>query len=287
VRAPILAVLGFVLFMNIGLRAAEPLTIRLWPAGAPGQKATAEPERDLTTAKDSLVAGKPVIRLGNVTTPTITVFRAPKERESGAAVIVFPGGGYHILALDLEGTEVCQWLNSIGITAVLLKYRVPEPPVQPRYAEPLQDAQRAITLVRSHAKEWGLDPNRIGVLGFSAGGHLAAILSRQPRASGTRPDFTLLIYPAYLSVRDEGEELAPEVNVTHDNPPVFLVQTEDDHLFVGGSLLYYRALKNAGVPGEMHLYSSGGHGYGLRATDKPITHWPALAETWLADVAGK
>ena len=286
----VLAVLGLMLLAGLkpdAAQAAEPQVIPLWPEGAPGPKATTDGERDMTTAQDSAVAGKPVIRLGNVTSPSLTVYRPTKERDSGVGIIVFPGGGYHILALDLEGTEVCQWLNSIGITAVLLKYRVPQPKDQPRYAEPLQDAQRAMSLVRSHASEWGIKPDRIGVLGFSAGGHLAALLGTQPRDSGTRPDFCVLIYPAYLSVRDEGETLAPEINVTHDNPPVFLVQTEDDHLFVGGSLLYYRALKKAGVPAEMHLYSNGGHGYGLRATSTPVTHWPSLAEMWLAGITAK
>jgi acetyl esterase/lipase len=144
-----------------------------------------------------------------------------------------------------------------------------------------------MTLVRSRAAEWHIDPHRLGVLGFSAGGHLAAVLSTQPRESKTRPDFTLLVYPAYLSVRDQGEELAPEVNPTRDNPPTFLVQTEDDHLFVGGSLLYYRALKKASVPAEMHLYANGGHGYGLRPVDAPVTHWPALAASWLQHLSSK
>src|SRR5581483_9678005 len=150
------------------LEAMKPFAI--WPKGAPGDSAVLE-EKDTTTDKDKLIAGRRVARITGVSNPTITVYPAPKEKNTGAAVLVFPGGGYNILAYDLEGTEVCEWLNSIGITAVLVKYRVPEPAGVPRYQAPLQDAQRALGIVRSHAKEWKLDPQRIGVLGFSAGGH--------------------------------------------------------------------------------------------------------------------
>lgn len=271
---------------------AAPLVIPLWPNGAPGEKATAEPERDTTTSKDGQVAGKPVIRLGNVSDPSITLYPAPKASDIATAVIVFPGGGYRILAMDLEGTEVCQWLNSIGITAVLLKYRVPEAADLPRYAAPLQDAQRAVRLVRARADEWGFKADRIGVLGFSAGGHLAAVLSNkfgeqtyQPfdktDEGSCRPDFAILVYPAYLSVREEGEQLAPEVTVSSQTPPTFIVQAEDDRTFIGGTLLYYRALQRVGIPAEMHLYSNGGHGYGLRPSSARVTGWPSLAREWL------
>ncbi len=282
-----LLVLAATTYLNAG-----PKAIPLWPNGPPGEKATSDAEKDMTTAKDGLVAGKSVIRLGNVTEPTITVYQPPEARDGGTAVVVFPGGGYRILAMDLEGTEVCRWLNSIGITAVLLKYRVPEPAGVPRYAEPLQDAQRAISLVRSHAADWKLNPDRIGVLGFSAGGHLAAVLSHSfqsrtypavdaaDRAS-SQPNFAALIYPAYLSVLDQGEQLAPEVAVDAHSPPTFIVQAEDDHIFVEGTLLYYRALKRGGIPAEMHIFPNGGHGYGLRRSAARVTSWPALAEAWL------
>jgi acetyl esterase/lipase len=272
--------------------AADHQTIPLWPNGAPGEKATTEAERDTNTPNDRAVAGKPIIRLSNVTEPSMTLYPAPKDKNTGAGVVVFPGGGYRILAYDLEGTEICEWLNSIGITAVLVKYRVPEPKALPRYQQPLQDAQRAVGMVRSHAEKWGVDPQRIGVLGFSAGGHLSAVLSN---ASGeriyptvdaadqasSRPDFTILVYPAYLSVNDKGEVLAPEVKPSSGTPPTFIVQAENDHPFIGGTLLYYRALTDAKVTAEMHLYSAGGHGYGLRHTDDPVTNWPQLAEAWL------
>lgn len=267
-------------------------TIQIWPHGAPGASGATGPEKDMTKTTDGLVAGKPVIRLGNITDPTITVYRPSKDKDTGAAVVVFPGGGYSILAINLEGTEVCDWLNSIGVTGVLLKYRVPEPKGLPRYAEPLEDAQRAVGLVRSHAKEWGLDPARIGVLGFSAGGHLAAAISNNfekrtyapvdgADTVSCRPDFAVLIYPAYLTVSDEGRELSPELHVTAGTPPTFLVQTEDDPVHVENSLVYFRALKNAKVPAEMHLYSAGGHGYGLRRTSKTVTTWPLRADEWL------
>ena len=274
------------------LAAADHLTIPLWPNGAPGEKATAEAERDTSTPNDGAVAGRPVIRLSNVTVPNITLYLAPKEKNTGAAVLVFPGGGYRILAYDLEGTEICDWLNSIGVTAVLVKYRVPEPKPAPRYQQPLQDAQRAVGIVRSHAKDWQVDPHRIGVLGFSAGGHLSAVLSNtsaertyptvdEADQTSSRPDFTILIYPAYLSVEDKGETLAPEVRPSNQTPPTFIVQAENDKPFIGGTLLYYRALDDAKASAEMHLYSAGGHGYGLRHTDNPITNWPQLAEAWL------
>ncbi len=280
----------FVLFLSH--LAAGPLVIRLWPDGAPGEKTTAGIERDLTTPQDGLVAGKPVIRLGNVTDPSITVYPAPKTSDTGTAVIVFPGGGYRILAMDLEGTEVCQWLNSIGITAVLLKYRVPEIPDLPRYTAPLQDAQRAVRLVRAHADEWGLKADRIGAMGFSAGGHLAAVLSNKSEErsyesvdkvdeNSCRPDFALLIYPAYLSVRDQGEQLAPEVAVGPRTPPTFIVQAEDDRPFIGSTLLYYRALQGSRVPAELHVFAKGGHGYGLRPSSARVTGWPSLAANWL------
>jgi acetyl esterase/lipase len=275
--------------------SAAPQQIALWPPGAPGEKATSEPEKDMTTAKDALVAGKPVIRLGNVTEPNITVYRPAEARDTGSAVVIFPGGGYRILALDLEGTEICHWLNSLGITAVLLKYRVPEPAGAPRYTEPLQDAQRAVSLVRSHARDWKLNPDRIGVLGFSAGGHLAAVLSAKfgsrtyPPVDGAdqvscRPNFVVFVYPAYLSVRDEGKQLAPEVAVDAHMGPTFIVQAEDDHAFIGGTLLYYRALQQGGVPAEMHIFPSGGHGYGLRPSAARVTSWPTLAESWLRSI---
>jgi acetyl esterase/lipase len=284
--------------LAFSMSGAEPagVPIPLWPAGLPELagstvKFSPGPEQDMTTAKDGLVAGKAVIRTGNITEPSLTFYPAPEQNNSGATVVVFPGGGYRILAFDLEGTEVCSWLNSIGINAALLKYRVPEPPDVPRHAAPLQDAQRAVGMVRSHAAAWHVDPKRIGVLGFSAGGHLAVLLSNdyQTRSysffddadrASCRPDFTILIYPAYLT-KDDRTTLSPELKVSAQTPPTFLVQTEDDPVHVENSLVYYRALAAAKVPAEMHLFSSGGHGYGLRPSPQAVSGWPALAEAWL------
>ena len=162
------------------------VTLHLWPNGAPDATANPAPELDMTTAKEPQIAGKPLIRLGNVSDPTLTLY-APKANNTSAAVVVFPGGGYQILAIDLEGTEVCDWLNSIGVNCILLKYRVPNSGPYPKSPQALEDAQRAVGMVRQHAKEWHIDPNRIGVLGFSAGGHLAAALSTH---------FDKRIYPA-------------------------------------------------------------------------------------------
>jgi acetyl esterase/lipase len=273
-----------------GASVSDPMP--LWPKGAPDEKGEVGIEHDTSSTNDHLVAGRRVIRIGDVSQPTITVYRPPKRKANGAAVVVCPGGGYRILALDLEGTEVCEWLNSIGVTGILLKYRVPTRPGDDAHILPLQDAQRALGLVRSRAAEWNLDPKRIGVLGFSAGGHLIAHLSNnyEKRAydsvddadqTSCRPDFALGIYPAYLVLKDQKTQLAPELKVTARTPPTFLIQAEDDSVAVENCLGYYLALKNAKVPAEMHLYATGGHGYGLRPTDKPVTSWPKRAEEWL------
>ena len=277
---------------SLPLRAGSPEPLPLWPQTAPGEKGDIGEEKDLSKPNEGLVAGKPLIRLGNVSKPTITVYRPAKDKDTGAAVVVCPGGGYHILASDLEGTEVIDWLNSIGVTGILLKYRVPVRPGQERYLAPLQDSQRAVGLARSRAKEWGIDPARIGIMGFSAGAHLSAVSSCQYEKRAyeavdaadqvsCRPDFTLLIYPAYLTVEKEGDKLPPELNVTSNTPPTFLVQTEDDGVRVESSLFYYLALKKAKVAAELHLYPVGGHGYGLRPSANEVTHWPQRAESWL------
>jgi acetyl esterase/lipase len=274
-----------------GMTAAQ-VPIHLWPKGAPDGSGAEGPERDTTTAKDALVAGRSVVRLGNVSDPTITFYPAAGNRNSGTTVVVFPGGGYRILALDLEGTEVCTWLNSIGVNAVLLKYRVPQRPNVPRYEAPLQDAQRALGVVRHQASQWKTNPHRIGVLGFSAGGHLAALIStaedkrNYPRVDAAdevsaKPDFTILVYPAYLTADDDRTKLAPELTVSANTPPSFLVQAQDDPVHVENSLVYYRALTDAKVPAELLIFPSGGHGYGLRRTEQIVTTWPVLAEQWL------
>jgi acetyl esterase/lipase len=271
---------------------AEPPAIRLWPGAAPGDNGGLGEEADTTKPSDNLIAGRPVIRTGNVSEPTITVYRPPADRNTGAAVVVCPGGGYHILAMDLEGTEVCEWLNSIGVTGALLKYRVPKREERPPYAAPLQDAQRAIGLMRSHAKEWAIDPERIGALGFSAGGNLCAALSAAiggrtyPRVDGAddvscRPDFQLLIYPGDLVKKGGGYEISPEATVSRATPPTFLVMAQDDPVRVENVLGYALALQDAKVPMELHVYPTGGHGYGLRPSRDYVTTWPQRAADWM------
>jgi len=265
--------------------------IPLWPGTAPGETGDIGPEQEMP-----LRPGDTTIRISNVTRPTLEVFLAPaaKNQNESAAVLVCPGGAYSILAYNKEGTEVAEWLNSIGVTAVVLKYRVPARKGRPRFEAPLQDAQRALGMIRqrAQAKTWPIAPDRIGVLGFSAGGHLSAALSNPnpqrtyPRVDDAddvscRPDFALLIYPAYLVDTKSGTNtLAPEVQVRPETPPTFLVQTEDDAVKVECSLFYYLALKQAKVPAEMHLYAEGGHGYGLRPSAQTVSTWPARAEEW-------
>ena len=282
----------YVALVAATLASAADSPIPLWPNTAPGEKGDIGPETDTSGPNGALVSGRKVIRLGGVSTPTLTVYHPAKEKDTHAAVLVFPGGGYSILAMDLEGTEICEWLNTIGVTGILVKYRVPARTGQPRWAAPLQDAQRALGMVRKRAGDLGLDPKRIGVLGFSAGGHLAAALSTNfdhrtydkvddADAVSCRPDFTLLIYPAYLTVKEEGDKVAPELKISAETPPTFLVQAEDDGVRVETSLFYYAALRTAKVPAEMHLYPKGGHGYGLRPSANLVTTWPARAEDWL------
>jgi acetyl esterase/lipase len=300
-RCPLLLLTGLACFsanMFAQKPAWEPapghVTLRVWPQAAPGAPANPGPEIDTTTAKDGLIAGKPLVRLGNVSTPTLTTY-LPKGKNSGAAVVVFPGGGYHILAIDLEGTEVCDWLNSAGITCVLLKYRVPDTGPYPKSSAALQDAQRALGIVRAHAAEWKIDPKRIGVLGFSAGAHLAAALSThfEPRLYdpidaadklSCRPDFAVIVYPGYLALEDQKFAPNPDIEVTDKTPPSFIVQAEDDGVHVENATVYFMALKNAKVAAELHIYAEGGHGYGLRRTVLPVTAWPQLVETWLRTI---
>ena len=268
-------------------QAVEPgEPIVLWPAGAPSEAGDIGPE-----AAQPAKPGDNTIRLGNVTSPTLTVYPAAKDKDTGAAVIVCPGGGYNILAFNKEGTEVAEWFNTLGVTAFVLKYRVPARKERERHAAPLEDAQRAIGLVRHRASEWGIDPQRIGILGFSAGGHLATAASNnftkrtyEPVDAADevscRPDFAMLIYPAYL-VDKKTNIVMPEVKPSAETPPTFITMTEDDGVGVEGPLMYYLALKQAKVKAEMHLYPVGGHGYGLRPSDNLVSTWPARAADWM------
>ncbi|MBI2809706.1 MAG: alpha/beta hydrolase [Candidatus Melainabacteria bacterium] len=240
--------------------------------------------------------------VGKVSTPTMTVYPA-KGKNTGAAVVIFPGGGYWILAMDIEGTDVCDWLTARGVTCVLLKYRVPGNGLYPRsgcYPKSpmaLEDAQRTIRLVRSHAAEWQIDPNKIGVLGFSAGGHLVAATSTlfdkklyKPVDAADkfscRPDFAVALYPGHLLENTTAHfQLNPYIPITKRTPPTFIVQAENDPVDdVQNSLVYFAGLKKAGVPAEMHIYADGKHAFGLRRTKFPITRWPELAELWMKSI---
>lgn len=266
--------------------------IALWPGVAPGEKGDIGPEHDTTKPDKNGAPEDGIIRLGNITRPTITVYKPPKEKDTGAAVVVCPGGGYAILAYNLEGSEVCAWLNSIGVTGVLLKYRVPGRAGLERYTAALQDSQRALGIVRHRAKEWGIDPKRVGILGFSAGGHLSAATSTNFETrtypavddadkESCRPDFTILIYPAYLTPDRDLTQLAPEIRVSSQTPPTFIAMTEDDPIHVENAFVYALALKKAKVPVELHVYPTGGHGYGLRPSPNGVSHWPERAAEWL------
>lgn len=268
---------------------AQQTTLPLWPNGNP-ESYSGDPETDITKTTDRLVEGKSLQHLTNISKPTLAFYPAPKS--NGATVVVFPGGGYRILAYDLEGTEVCTWLNSIHVNCALVKYRVPMEKRYPDTTSDLEDAQQAIRITRSHATEWHLDPQRIGVLGFSAGGHLVVVLGNhsdfkrpgEPAAEAAvsaRPNFVVAIYPGYLAEPPALTQLSRGIDPSADTPPTFLLQAEDDPVHEENVLVYFQALKQLKVPAELHVYAEGGHGYGLRPSALPVTHWPALVETWL------
>lgn len=253
-------------FLISSLTATAQTAIPLWNGDMPGTGAAA-PE---ALAPDK---GNHVIRLTNVSTPSITLFHAEKTDRPAPCVIVCPGGGYHILSFNLEGTEVAKWLNSIGISAAVLKYRVPN-----NRAGALEDARRAVRMVREQSTEWNIDPRRVGMIGFSAGGHLTAACSN----SADRPDFSVLVYPAYL-FKPGGIELTDEIKIDEDTPPAFIVQAQNDKKYYRSSLAYTAALDAQNIPVELHLFAKGGHGFGLRPSAHPVAGWPALCEAWLRE----
>jgi acetyl esterase/lipase len=275
--------------------------VPIWPGAAPDAQPVTGPEVAAAAVDASgnprLVGGKPRIYVDKVSQPTMTVY-SPQTRNTGAAIVVFPGGGYNNLAIDLEGTEVCDWLTSRGITCVLLKYRVPcvktGPYLDCRTA--VQDAQRTVGLVRFQATQWHIDPHKIGVLGFSAGGHMVAAISTHfekrlyPAVDAAdkescRPDFAVALYPGHLAIAEKNFALNPDIQVTSVTPPTFLLQAGDDPVDPAeNSLVYYSALRKAGVPAEIHVFVKGGHAFGLRPTEMSITRWPQLVETWLATI---
>jgi len=280
--------LALLLLLSVSSASAQQHTLLLWPNGNPEPSKGVGPEIDPTAQKDRMLSGKPTARVTNVSKPTASIYLADKAKNTGVAALVLPGGGYSHLAITHEGTEICEWLNTLGINCVLVKYRVPEKGHYPENVEDLEDAQQAMRLTREHAQEWHIDPKRVGVVGFSAGGHLAVALSTHPEFQGNapastvdaRPDFQMVIYAGGL--RDADGKLNPALTPNAHVPPTFLVQAEDDSAaHVETSLVYYQALKDAKIPAEMHLYAEGGHGFGLRPTERPISRWPARAEEWL------
>jgi acetyl esterase/lipase len=280
------SVLTLIFTFALSVRAEEPTAINLWPGRAPGETKDIGPEQvsEPTPGKGD------VKRISNVSEPTITIYSPPKDKNTNAAVVVAPGGGYSILAIEHEGTKVCEWLNTLGVTAVLLKYRVPKREMQmPENLAALQDAQRAISLVRSKHTELGIDPKKVGMLGFSAGGYLTAWtclagkryydhIGKTDEVS-CEPNFALLIYPAYLV--DKGGELKPEYTVKKDSPPMFFVHSSNDGVSSENSVALYLALKKNNVPAELHLYAAGGHGYGMNKVGLPCASWPDRAAEWM------
>ena len=273
---------------------AQTTTLPLWPEGNP-ESYSGAPETDITKPTDRLVEGRSLMHMTNVGKPTLAFYPAPAAKNTGATVVVFPGGGYRILAYDLEGTEVCTWLNGIGVNCALVKYRVPIEKKYPDDTADLEDAQKAMRLTRAHAAEWKIDPHKVGVLGFSAGGHLIVVLgnhadfkrANEPGSETTisaRPDFIVAIYPAYLTKEPDFTQLSRGIDPSANTPPTFLLQTADDPVHVENVLVYAQSLKQLKVPFELHVYNEAGHGYGLRPGPLPVTHWPALVETWMRTI---
>lgn len=271
------------------LSYSEPLTLPLWKGEVPGEKNQKVGEEKVEDKNNDGIT-----RTSNVSKPTITVYPAPADKANGAAVIVAPGGGYSILASKHEGSDVCEWLNDLGVTAILLKYRVPRRVNLTMHHAPMQDAQRAVSMVRSKASEWKIDPKRIGILGFSAGGHLTAtVLTSDGSVSFPKedvdkhssiPNFGLLIYPAYLKSKEDPNKLVAEVSVDKNTPPSFVVVAHGDSRFVEGSALYYLAMQRAKRQCELHIYGKGGHGFGMKNIPERVGEWTTQAGDWMKEM---
>lgn len=262
--------------------SAEPVTLKIWPEGTP-EKIQIEPEKSEKSTKDGIT------RVSNVSEPMLTVYKP--ERPNGTAVVVCPGGGYNILAIEHEGSQVCEWLNSLGVTGVLLKYRVPRRDKDNPSVAPLQDAQRAMSLTRKHAGDWGIKPDRIGILGFSAGGNLCVMVALHANErtfkadpaidQDAKPNFVIPVYPAYLVDENDPFVLRPEIAVTKDAPPAFIVHAHDDRLSASASALLYLEYKKQGIPAEVHIYAKGGHGFGMKKNGQPVNDWHVRCGEWM------
>lgn len=280
--------------------------VQLWPNATPEPAQTTEPEADVTKPTDGFINGKRTARLANVTRPTMTIYPpAAGVKNTGAAALVFPGGGYVRLAWDGEGVATCEWLNSIGMTCLLVKYRVPEKGHYPENYADLEDAQQAMRLARTHAKEWKIDRQKIGVVGFSAGGNLAVLMSTHPDDThvestpaaadvdakmDARADFAVVVYPAYLVQTVDGKDAPPPLTLdpvyapNKLTPPTFLIAAENDKTYGKNTPVYYQALTAAGIPAEMHMYATGGHGFGIHPPNAPEQNWTDLATVWLRSI---
>lgn len=269
--------------------ADEKPVLKLWPNGLPAG-ATELPAKSI----EQLQAKQQPDRVTYVAEPSLTVYQAPEDKANGCGVVIAPGGGYYILAWEKEGLELAEWFNSLGVTAFVLKYRVPRRNPEKPHLEPLQDAQRAMRLVRAKAEDFKVDPKRIGMLGFSAGGHLTAMTGMhfvtpsyeakdRIDQQSCRPDFMCPIYAAYLgeNYQDNEASLGSLVQVTKQTPPTFLAVTSDDKMRGAQAALFYVELRKADVPAELHIYTHGGHGYGIRPTEHPVSTWHDRCEEWL------
>ncbi len=272
------------LIASLSATAAEPISVKLWPTGAP-EKADFKPQPETDVKKEDGIR-----RVSNVSDPTIEVYKA--EKPNGTAVLVCPGGGYGILAIEHEGTQVCDYLNTLGVTGIVLKYRVPRRDNEQPWAAPLQDAQRAMGIIRHHAAEWGIKPDRLGILGFSAGGNLAVVTALHANERtykedpsldmDARPSFAVPVYPAYLVDNDKAPTaLKPEIVVPKDAPPICLLHASDDKITASGSAMLYLEYKKLGLPAEIHCYALGGHGFGMKPNGKPVNMWHVRVGEWM------
>ena len=280
------------LFACSGAIASPPIVFDLWPGKPPGDLPVRGEEK--TFIRTSTLYGTDVI-VTNVTKPTLTVYTPPRGNNTGTAVVVCPGGGYWDLYWEGEGEQVASWLNSQGITAVILKYRVPRPPNVLEADVPIgpqMDAQRAVSTVRSRAAEWGVNPKKIGIIGFSVGGHLALATSTNFAKRtyehidaiddvSSRPDFAILCYSGFLKNKEK-DEILPGLTIPQDSPPVFLVHSTDDTMSPSDhSVIMYLALKRARVPVELHIFAKGEHDFGVRQDGRLPSSWPQLCINWL------
>jgi acetyl esterase/lipase len=291
----------FIISMCVALPtvwADEPLVVDVWPGMAPEENGGIGEEMVRMSPKldhKQVEVTEQTRLITNVTKPTLTIYRPPKDIDTGTAVLICPGGGYWDLYWQLEGEEVAAWLNSIGATGIILKYRVPRRPDEPKgepARRPLQDAQRAVSLVRSKAEDWGINPQQIGIVGFSAGGHLAiaTATSFEHRTYepvddvdkiSCRPDFAIGVYSGYLKAKDK-DQIAPGLHIPAGTPPIFLAHGGADIISPPEhSVLMYLALKKAGVPAELHVYATAAHDFGVRPSENPCSTWTQACATWL------